>query len=255
MNNTFLKISIICGLLIAGSVGAQITSINSGISTGGVQFSDFNSFNPSHNPGGSYSQGGGSWNGSPVSLSQTDPTTLDNATGTLDASGFGGYNYPLVLNNVTLSQASGNTGHADLSFYIVLTYALGAGGLPSANVQYPNFLVSGTVQPAAGSYASISGTLYYYDVNNLTGTGPVIDSVNYSWSYNIPGTFPAMPVNGFPSSPTLPTIPAGDTLSIQGDITFEVDPASINVETVPEPSTFVLAGIGLAGMLAIRRRK
>ncbi len=69
-------------------------------------------------------------------------------SGTLDASGFGGFNYPLVLNNVTLSQPSGNTGHADLEFYPTISYSLGPSGLPLAPVQYPNFLVSGTVQSA-----------------------------------------------------------------------------------------------------------
>ena len=116
MNNTPLKISIICGLLIAGSVGAQIVSINSGSSSGLVYFADYNSFHPIHNPGSGYSQFSGGWNDSPVSLSQTDPTTLDSASGTLDASGFGGFNYPLVLNNVTLSQPSGNTAMPTLNF-------------------------------------------------------------------------------------------------------------------------------------------
>jgi len=254
MKNILLKISIICGLLIAGSVGAQITGIISGVSSGAVYFADSSSFNPSAIPGSNYSQYSAPWNGSPVSLSQTDPTTLDSASGILDASGFGGFNYPIVLNNVTLSQPSVNTGHADLTFSLSISYTLGASGLPSALVQFPNFLVSGTVQPSGSGYASISGSLYYYDVD-VTGVGSVIDTVNYNWFYNTPGTFGPTPVNGSPSFLNLPTIPVGDTLDIQGFITFKVDPASINVETVPEPGTFLMAGLGLAGLLAIRRRR
>lgn len=254
MNNTLLKISIICGLLIAGSVGAQITGINSGISSGAVYFADNNSFNPGPNPGSVYSQYSAGWNGSPLSLSQTDPTTLDSASGILDASGFGGFNYPILLNNVTLSQPSVNTGHADLTFQLGISYALGISGLPTALVQYPNFLISGTVQPASTSYASVSGSLYYYDVD-AAGVGTLIDSVNYSWNYSTPGTFGPTPVNGSPINANLPTISAGNTLDILGYITFKVDPASINVETVPEPGTFLLAGLGLAGLLMIGRRR
>lgn len=194
------------------------------------------------------------WNGSPVSLSQTDPTTSDSASGILDASGFGGFNYPLVLNNVTLTQPNVNTGHADLQFYLGVSYVLGVSGLPSAPVQYPNFLVSGTVQSAGTGYASISGTLYYEDVNT-TGVGSLIDTVNYNWLYNTPGTFSSLPVNGSPTSANLPTIPFGDTLDVWGDITFEVDPASITVETVPEPATYLLASLGLVGLLMIGRRR
>jgi hypothetical protein len=254
MKNTFFRISFVGGLLIAGSVGGQITGINSGSSSGFVYFVDSNSFNPSHNPGGNYSQSSPTWNGSPLSLSQTDPTTLDNATGIMDASGFGGFNYPILLNNVTLSQPSVNTGNADLTFELGISYTLGGGGLPAANVQYPNFMVTGTVQPALSSFASVSGVLNY-DAVDVTGVGTLLDTVTYNWYYNTPGSFGPTPVNGSPSVLTLATIPAGDTLSVYGYITFEVDPASISVVTVPEPSAFLLAGMGLLGLLAFRRRE
>src|SRR5271168_1284368 len=123
MSNTPLKISIICGLLIAGSARAQITGINSGSSSGLVEFADNNSFHPLHNLGSIYSQYSPVWNGSPVSLSQTDPTTLDSASGILDASGFGGFNYPILLNNVTLTQANPSHGYADLYFQLEINYA------------------------------------------------------------------------------------------------------------------------------------
>ena len=122
-----------------------------------------------------------------------------------------------------------------------------------APVQYPNFLVSGTVQSPGTGYASISGTLDYIDVNP-TGVGSLIDTVTYNWLYNTPGSFGPTLVTGLPANSNLPAIPAGDTLALLGVITFEVDPASITVETVPEPGTFLLAGLGLVGLLMIGRR-
>jgi hypothetical protein len=254
MNNILFKISIICGLLIAGSVGAQITSINSVSSYGTLTFNDVNSLNPSLNPGSTYSQGGGGWSGSPKSLSQTDPTTLDNASGILDASGFGGFNYPLVLNNVTLSQPNVNTGYADLLFQFTIEYQLGGGGLPGAATQFPNFLISGTVQPSSTSYASLTGSISYYGVD-AAGVYGNIETVNYNWLYNTPGTFSGITVSGVPVNGSLPTQGAGSTLTLVGNLTFEVDPASINVQTVPEPGTIMLVGMGLVGLLMIGRRR
>ena len=241
MNTTVLQISIICGLLIAGSVGAQITSV-SGVSSGSVIFADDSSFNQAHNHGTTYYHVFAPWNGSPQSLSQTDPTTSDNATGSIDASGYDGFNYPILLNIVTLSQPSGNTGHAYLQFEFGIQYVLGVSGLPTAAVQFPNFSVSGTVQPVAGSYASVSGTLQYYDFSG--GVGTLLDTITYNWTQSTWGTFSGLAVNGSPSSLNLPTIPSGHSLGIYGQITFEVDPASISVVTVgPSSLPFQITSI------------
>lgn len=243
---------LICGLLSALSATAQIVGINASASLVTNRFDDTQSYKVGHH-GFFYLTAATPWSGSAFSITQTDPATSDSANGSVAAS-FSGYNYfPMTLNNVTLTQNPGNTGYATLSFSNVVDFTLGAGGLPSAPVQYPSFLASGTVQSSGAGYASLYGALLYIDVN-AAGVGTLIDAVNYSWSYNTPGTFGPISVNGSPTSPNLPAIPAGDSLTVVGDVVLTVDPASVSVETVPEPSTFVLAGIGLAGLLAMRRR-
>ncbi len=168
---------------MAGSVEAQIVSITSTISTGALQFTDTHSLNPSLNPGSTYFAASAGWTGAPVTLSQTDPTTFDAAGGILDASGYGGNNYPITLNNISLSQAVGNTGHADLQVGFVITYQIGAGGLPGGLAQYPNLLVSGTVQPAAGSYASVVGNISYFAVNAAgVFVTSAVPSLTTSWT-------------------------------------------------------------------------
>ena len=254
MKNTLLRFSITCALLAAGSVEAQITTINPVSSYGTITFNDVNSLNPSLVPGSTYSQGSSPWTGAPVSLSQTDPTTLDLANGILDASTFGPSTYPILLNSITLTQPSVNTGFAELNVQFGVQYQIGAGGLSSAAVQYPNFLISGTVQPASTSYASLSGYINYFAIN-AAGVGSLVDTVNYNWLYNTPGPFSGLSVVGVPVNPLLSAIGPNSMLVVTGSLTFVVDPASITVQTVPEPASQALAVVALTGLVAACRRR
>src|SRR6266404_504067 len=254
MKNAFLRFSITCALLLAGSVQAQITTINPVSSYGTITFNDVNSLNPSLNPGSTYSQGSSPWTGAPVSLTQTDPTTLDFANGILDASGFGPSTYPILLNNITLTQPSVNTGFAELNVQFGVQYQVGAGGLSAAAVQYPNFLIGGTVQPGSASYASLSGYISYFAIN-AAGVGSLVDTVNYNWLYNTPGPFSGLSVSGVPVNPLLSAIGPNSTLVVTGSLTFVVDPASITVQTVPEPASQALAVVALTGLVAACRRR
>ena len=254
MKNTLLRFFITCALVVAGSVEAQITTINPVSSYGTITFNDVNSLNPSLFPGSTYSQGSSPWTGAAVSLSQTDPTTLDFANGILDASTYGPSTYPILLNNITLTQPSVNTGFAELNVQFGVQYLIGAGGLSSAAVQFPNFLISGTVQPAGSSFASLSGYINYFAIN-AAGVGSLVDTVNYNWNYNTPGPFSGLSVVGTPVNPLLSAIGPNSTLVVTGSLTFVVDPASITVQTVPEPASQGLAVLALAGLVAVCRRR
>jgi hypothetical protein len=251
LRSLVVAITVICGLLFAGSAGAQITGINPASSSAVIKFLDSNSFNGG-NPGSIYTQNSGPWNGSTWSLSQTDPTTLDFANGDITATG-GGTFYSIVLNNIVLSQPVLNTGYADLNFQFTVEYNIGAGGLPSLATAFPNFLVSGTVQTGGTGYASILGSLNYYGVD-ASGVYGLVETVNYNWLNNTPGAFNNIPVNGVPVNGFTPALGPNTIFDIVGNLTFEVDPATLNVEPAPEPATLAIAGLAAASLLMFRRR-
>jgi hypothetical protein len=242
------------GLLLADSVHAQVTGINTPISSyASIQFNDTTSFNPLLLPGSSYSSSISPWGGASQSLaSTTDPTTLDLAQGGITAAVIAG-NYSLSLNNVVLNQALVNTGHADLIFQFDVQFQIGAGGLAIQPTVFPNFAINGTVLNLGG-FASVTGSINYYGSSTSNGVFGLMDTVNYNDIYNTPGNFSAIatgvPVNGFTD-----LLDPNSTLELVGNIDFKVDPADINVQTVPEPDSNLLLAVGtlLCGLLLRKR--
>ncbi len=255
-NYTTIVAAVFCyGFVTALPAGAQITGINPAVSTAVINFFDNNSF-IGVNPGGIYTQTNFLWTGSAYTSSQTDPTTLDYATGTISASG-AGTSYNINLNNITLTQPVGNTGYADLFFKFTVDFNIGPGGLASLPTSFPNFLASGTVQTGGSGYAYIFGNITYSGVDISGGFG-LLDTVTYNWFYNTPGPFANILVTGTPTSGTTPALMPNTIFEVKGEITIEVDPASIDInilEEVPEPTTLALAGMGVAGLMVARRRK
>jgi hypothetical protein len=82
-----------------------------------------------------------------------------------------------------------------------------------------------------------------------------VDQVNYNWMYNTRGAFANQTVSGVAMNGNLGNLVSGTTITMNGSLTFEVDPASFTVTTVPKPGTVALCGLGAAGMFALRRWK
>jgi hypothetical protein len=256
-NTTGLYVVVALFVLGSGVATAQVTGINPAASSAAIKFDDVNSFDPLSNPGGLYSQANPVWAGASLAISQVDPTTFDSASGDIESdwlSNPASYNINLGNNTpLSLSQPVGNTGFADLSFTFTIEYGIGAGGLLSALTQYPTFLASGTVQNASFSYAAIRGTIDYYGVNTA-GLYNLVESVNYNWLYNTPGTFVNQVVTGVPVNGTLPNLGPNSPLTVTGYLLFEVDPASFTVTTVPEPASAAVVLLGGLGLLLRSRR-
>ncbi len=244
-------------LLFCGGVRAAILGINTpGTSVATVNFDDTNSIAPPSgitNTGPSVSP----WNGATVVLPlTTDPNTSDFAKGSIVGSFIPSSNtYSLNFNSINLSQAVGNTGFATLDFTFNIEFQLDALGLPAQPTLYPNFVVNGTVQNTSGSFAAVSGFINYEAVNTA-GTISIVDTVNYNSVWNTPGPFSGTAV-GVPVNGTTPALVPNTTLTLDGFIRFQVDPATINAQSVmvPEPSTWLLGALGALGILAIYRRR
>ena len=248
----------LAGLSIAAGAQGGISGVNAINSSASITFDDTFSLDPLLTPG--ITNAGPSvtpWAGSPALVMPltTDPVTLDFASGSLDAA-FLGNTYAINFNNVTLNQAVLNTGTAHLNFLFTVEYQLDNFGLPAQATLFPNFVVNGTVQSIAGSFAAVTGFIDYIGVNTA-GTISVVETVNYNSVWNTPGSFTGTAV-GIPVGGTTPLFVPNTTLTLNGAISFQVDPASINAFSVmvPEPASLAilsLSAVTLAGRAGRRR--
>ncbi len=246
--------AVTAALLTGTCAQAQITGINAGASSATIKFNDTNSTVP---PTGTtnVAQSTGPWNGSLFSpLFPTDPITSDFATGDIQAAG-GGVSYSVLPGNIQLSQVNATAGFALLVYTFTVEYTV-ATNLPLQATLFPNFLVSGTVGSTPGSFASVTGTIDYYDVSNAAYVNGLLDTVTYNYFNNTPGTFTNQPVSTVLTNGFTPLIPAGANLTLVGSITFTVDPSSISAQSfmVPEPSSGLLAMVAGLPLLLRRRR-
>ena len=233
------------GLLPGTPAGAAIIGINPANSFAQSLFDDTASAHPTFGPGTTLNTlAVPSWTGAPVLQSVTDPATGDSATTSLFAFSTA-TSYGVFLSGTQLVQQTGNTGFAEMTIQFSVEYVTDVFGLPLQPIMIPSISVNGTVQPGI-SFSFFRGTLNY-----VSGSLGVIDQVNYLYSNTTPGPFATTlggtPVNGVPFS-----LPANDTLTLSGFYTFRVDPASINAETVPEPTAGVL---GLLSLPLLWRRR
>ncbi|MGA2070388.1 MAG: PEP-CTERM sorting domain-containing protein [Sedimentisphaerales bacterium] len=246
-------------LAISSSAQALISGIGTPSSSfASINFDDTTSLNPSAVPGiTNVTVGGSPWNGSSLTLFSTiDSVTLDEAKGNLLGQIINPTTYDVSLNSVRLTQAAGNTGYAHLLLRFSIEFQLDSFGLGSQATLFPTFTVNGTVQPGGTGFAQFGGTIDYYGMNTAYQSY-LLDTVTYAPpAWTTPGPFNGT-VAGVPTVGTTPTLPGTfgpniSTLTLIGNFDFMVDPATINIETVPEPATMCLLGLG--GLLLRRKR-
>ena len=235
--------------LLCTRAAAQLGAPNAPTSSASITFDDTNSLPPFGIT--NVSPATGPWNGTLFAPSlPTDPNG-DFATGNITATGAGSF-YSITPAGIQLAQVTTTAGYAVLMFQFTVDYLVTGSPLPNLNPTYfPSFLVSGTVQP--GGFASVSGTINYFDVSNAAYIGGLLDTVNYSYLNTTPGVFTNVPVFGLPSVGNTPLIPVGSSLTVTGSITFKVDPANISATPTPEPTAGLLTLLSLPLLLARRR--
>jgi len=143
----------------------------------------------------------------------------------------------LIFNN---THTSANYSRATFAPGSVLTFTIGANGVNNQITGISGSGTSGTLQ--------LNGNLNF----NLAGAdntvGDIWDIVDPSVTTTYGATFA---VNGFTQNGSLWDDPIGN-----GD-QYEYNTATgvLTVDGVPEPSTFILAGLGLAGLALVRARR
>ena len=149
------------------------------------------------------------------------------------------------------------------------------GGFAGAPFQVSLYWVSGTF---AGTAAQLISSGTYFAANApMFGAGPITEAnqdngagIFDAGTINITGTaggtfsFVAVAYTGAASYTAALSAPAGwvgNSAVFQGNLVTGANPPNttaiptFSVAPVPEPSTFALAGLGLAGLLIFRRRK
>ena len=250
MRYLFASLLFVC-LCTASISQAQISSINPGPSSHTWTFDDTNSFIGALN-GGLYTANTSPWNGSLTNYTKTDGTTGDSVNGSVSAGVTGG-NPVWSIPSITLTQAPTSTGYANLNLQFSIDYPVGGGGY-SGTLTFPSFLINGTVQPPGTFGSYINGAVTYQDVN-AAGVGSLLATVNYAWSTNTPGNFGPITVSPSPASQSISVTP-GQDLVVTGNFLFQVDPATFNLITVPEPTSILLIPtIASIGLLRRSKRK
>lgn len=234
-------------ILTTGSAHSAIVGIIGSDSVVTAVFDDTSSLDPFTNPGttNSITTSLLGWPGGLYS----QPTVTDPVTGDTATFGIFAFSTPtaygVFLTGTQLTQQIGNSGFARMTINYRISFQMDAAGLPTQLITIPSINLAGTVQ--TGGFATFTGTLNFESA--ALGN---FNTVNYAYGNTTPGSF-ATTIGGTPTLPPSFTLPANDVLTLDGQYTMIVDPASFNVEFVPEPS--VAGSLLLALATTLRRRR
>ena len=110
------------------------------------------------------------------------------------------------------------------------------------------YAVSGLVGTGVGAFAAFGGQLNFWDATTNTSLGAPL---TFNYFNNVGGAFGGTATG----STFVAAVPSPDVLRITGDFFVIGDPSSIQVQSVPEPSTLLLFALGSLGLSALGRRR
>ena len=125
-----------------------------------------------------------------------------------------------------------------------------SGVLPSIVTR--SFAIFGSVDTLPGSYAQFGGEMNFWSVSggSPTSMGPAL---TFSYLNTSGGAFSTV----VSSSGLIGSVPVNnpDSIRITGTFYIAGDPSSITVQSVPEPSSLALLGLGALGLVKRNRRR
>ena len=166
-------------------------------------------------------------------------------------------------NGIWVTQPSTATGYAYEQVEFAMDFGVGVAGLAAGNVGARPFLVSGTIVPGGVAQFGAGEVNYWWQptvINTITGVlqanGPATSLGQLQYSFTTGATsFATLVPSIVASRPLAATPPGQGILEITGNAFVAGDPYSISVQSVPEPSTFVLGIASLAGLAFVTLRK
>jgi hypothetical protein len=158
----------------------------------------------------------------------------------------------LVSGGMTLMESTGLYDYEQLDFDIDFSVSsfvnvFGTAGTLGGTVTR-TYSVSGLVGTGPGSFAAFGGEMSFWDATTNTSLGAPL---TFNYYDSVGGAF-----SGTASGSTfVAAVNSPDVLRITGDFFVFADPASIQVESVPEPSTLALGVLAIACLGAIWLRR
>jgi hypothetical protein len=150
---------------------------------------------------------------------------------------------------LTITQPSTASGYAYEQVNFAMVYSVGGGGLAAGPAGPRPFHVSGTL--ATGGWAQFGAEVNYWWLDTIPGTiivsnTTLLGTLVYDFKVTSTSSFSQW-VNH--NNPALLGATGNGFLMITGSAFVAGDPFSITVMSVPEPTTAVMLGIGVIGLV------
>ncbi len=158
----------------------------------------------------------------------------------------------LLGGGMTLTETVGQYAYEQVNFDIDFSVAnfvnvFGTAGT-LGGVVTDSYAVSGLVGTGVGAFAAFGGQLNFWDATTNTSLGAPLD---FNYFNNVGGLFSGTATGSTFVAP----VNSPDVLRVTGDFFVIGDPSSIQVQSVPEPTTLLLFALGSLGLLALGRRR
>jgi hypothetical protein len=162
----------------------------------------------------------------------------------------------LIPNNSRLGTTANQLAYTQINFSV--DFDVGAAFGMNPGLATASYTTRYAVGNAPGSFAEVDATAWYWRINNVGAPVAFLGSLNlFGWWGPGQAGWTALTDIAFIGGITPAQAAAGDNLRVVGYFRMRVDPAEVEITSVPEPTTmayFGLLGASYAGYHFFRRR-